>query len=445
MKPFTLTLFLLVHCSLMAETIHDTTYYAANGAIYTITTYVDSRLNRYEEYYSNGDKKYYVTYEFENDTLRKERLFGPKDKEFAYGTYRYHEKGYEYDYFHKAGKKLQSSSYSLWGYLLQTSELRPNGSVYWKATYEYDSLGWLTAENYYGKDATREARGLWSFDSSSSKTIYHYTLEGDSMLVNQYTGEYYDEYKTYYSTSLSLKDSTEVFYKGEKLYCSQFEWNENGYMLGDKHFDKEGKQTSQGSYTFDSTTFTTKYRYNYLENPTVWETITDYRGVTEETNIFYEDTLATNTQYRYNDLLYVDSVLFFNSKKSALAFENYTYYEPFEWVKSYLYAYPNGDTISYVEYNEDGSISKIVATSEKIVSLKQQVSLRTSGKNLHIKQLPALSGTYRIISVRGRELQRGSWEKSTRVIIPVNSLATGCYIFQINTTSQSGSVPFRIP
>lgn len=425
------------------ETTIDTTYYAVNGAIYTISIYDNYQIQKYEEYYSNSNKKYSVDYTYDNDTLRTEILKKANGNEFAYGEYSYSDLGYTYDYFHKSGKKLYTSDYSVYGYLLRQQKLQPNGKVYWRTEYTYDTLGWKTGEKYYGKGEELEAEAIWSYDSTTKITTYHYTLLGDSLLVNQYTGDVYDEYKTFYSSSLTMKDSTQVFYKGDLVYSSHFEWNENGYMTADKHFNSEGEQTSEGTYLFNDEDFTTTYRYHYKSDSTVWETRSDYRGVTEETNIFYGEKLTSTTAYTYNELLYTDSVLYLDQDKNLLAFGKYTYYEPYEWVKTYLYAYPNGDTITYVEYNEDGSISKIVATLAQKTITQKSVTVSQRGKSLTLTNLPGDKGAVTLFSPQGRLLFQKLWKDQSAVSLPTGDLAKGIYIASIQSGERLQNIRLR--
>lgn len=429
---------------LFAETRIDTSYYASNGAIFSISTFEDLRIQHYMEFYSNGDEKYSVDYTYENDTLQKESLKRANGKEFAYGTYSYSELGYSYDYFHTAGKKLYTSDYSVFGYLVGKTKLLPNGKMYWRTEYNYDSLGWLLNEQYFGKKDTLEASGNWSFDSTKNITTYHYTLTGDSLLVNQYTGDVYDEYKTFYSSSLAQKDSTQVFYKGALVYSSHFEWNDNGYMVSDKHFDKEGTQTSTGIYEFNEDDYTTHYHYRYENDSTEWETISDYRGVTLETNIYYGTSLSSQTLFRYNDLLYTDSTLYCDANKEVVAFGKYTYYEPYEWIKTYLYAYPNGDTISYVEYNEDGSVSKVVATDPVMKKQIRSLKIDTKGSTLSLSNLPSDKGNYAITSLQGKVLLQGQWDNGRTCAIPAGTFAQGVYIISLHTDKFHHSAPVRI-
>lgn len=435
---------LIISQLLIAETTSDTSFYPSNGAIKSISTYENYRIQHYIEYYSNGDKKYTVDYSYENDTLRRESLKRANEKEFAYGEYRYSELGYTYDYYHTSGKKLMTSDYSLFGYLVRKTKLLPNGKTYWRTEYTYDSLGWLLDEDYFGKKDTLEATARWSYDSTSKVTTYHYQLRGDSLLVNQYTGDVYDEYKTFYSTSLSQKDSTQVFYNGELVYSSHFEWNEKGYLISDKHFDKEGNRTSTGTYTFNEADYTTHYRYQYESDSTIWETISDYRGVTKETNIYYGKALTSQTAYRYNDLLYTDSTLYYDAEEALLAFGKYTYYEPYEWVKTYLYAYPNGDTISYVEYNEDGSISKIVATDPILHDKIMLLQLTQRGTKLALTNLPASQGTYCLVSLQGKVLQQGKWQQQNQLTLETGGFAQGIYLLHIQTDKLRHTLPVRL-
>lgn len=435
---------LLSISTLFAETVYDTTYFASNGAIHTISTYEEYKIQHYLEFYTNGEEKYSVDYHYENDTLRTESLKRANGKEYAYGEYSYSDQGYTYDYYHNSGKKLYSSDYSSFGYLVQKTKLLPNGKTYWRTEYRYDTLGWLQEELYYGKKENLEATGRWRYDSSSQITTYHYELQDDSILVNQYTGDIYDEYKTFYSSNLSQKDSTQVFYDGEIVYSSHFEWNEKGYMISDKHFDKEGEQTSVGTYSFDGENYTTTYEYEYLSDSTLWETTSDYRGVTEKTTIFYAGKRSSETAYRYNDLLYTDSVLYSNADEELVALGTYTYYEPYEWVKTYLYAYPNGDTISYVEYNEDGSISKIVATEPELNAQLQKLQLTQQGNQIILTNLPGKQGEFRLTSLQGKILHRGEWQQQNSFSLETAAFAQGVYILTIHVGALRHSMPLRI-
>lgn len=439
---FSVLIALTVSRTSAADITYDTTRYSANNEIYSITKYEDLRLAQYNEFYSNGKDKYFVIYYYENDTLRSETVHKPDGAEYAHGNYSYYDDGYIYDYFNSSGDKLSSSSYSLFGYLVRYDKKAPDGTSYWYTNYSYDDVGWLLKEEYFNSAGELDAQGDWSYDSLSGITQYHYTLHGDSLLVNQYTGDLYDEYITYYGNSLTMKDSTVVFYKDERMYSSLFVWDDNGYMTSDIHYGATGELTSQGSYTFNNSDFTTLYEYTYLSDSTVWKTYSDYRGLVEKTDVYYGEKVYSNTQYRYNDLLYVDSVLYYGDSENLLAFDKYSYYEPFEWVKSYLYAGPSGDTISYYEYAMDGTVTESVGISDTHV-LKQGLTLNIKQESnaLIINGLSGRRGEFRLFTINGRVVYSGELNGSDVAEISTEGFAKGYYLLTVKNSGFKQVLP----
>ncbi len=428
------------------EILLDTALYAANGSVYSITKYEDTRVTGYNEFYITGDDKYSISYLYQNDTLRTERLYKADGTEYAYGEYSYTADNYTYSYYSSNGELLTVSTYSAAGLLLRYNKMSPDGTIYWYGEYSYSDVGWLTGEIYYNSQGVNDAEAVWSFDSASGITEYHYTLMGDSLLTNVYTGDVYDEYRTYYSNSLSLKDSTAVFYNGSRVYSSHFLWNENGYMLSDKHYGSGGELTSEGSYSFDNSNFTTTYKYSYVNDNTEWKTVTDYRGLTEKIDVSQDNKLVSSTKYRYNELLYTDSVYYYGVGKELLAIDKYEYYEPYEWVKRYLYAGASGDTIAYYEYAMDGTITHSVVSNPHTVSAKNSVEV-------YIKQLPGSiilsgvdgqKGNYLLCSMSGRVVKSGKILGRSSLTVNTSMFSKGVYLLSIKTPNGSSARPLII-
>lgn len=424
------------------EVTYDTTRYNVNNSILSIAKYEDARITQYNEFFSNGEEKYSVQYHYETDTLRRETLHKPDGTEYAHGTYNYSDKGYIYDYFNSGGDKLSTSTYSPLGYLMRYDKKAPDGSSYWYTDYRYDDIGWLIKEEYYNAAGELDAQGDWSYDSLSGITQYHYTLHGDSLLVNQYTGDVYDEYTTYYSSSLVMKDSTVVRYKNERVYSSEFIWDENGYMTSDIHYGAAGELTSKGTYSFDNSTYTTLYEYAYSSDSTVWKTYSDYRGLVLNTDVFYGEKLYSNTQYRYNELLYVDSVLYYGDNSNLLAFDKYNYYEPYEWVKNYLYAGPAGDTIAYYEYAMDGTVTHSVGiTGTPLVKQGLSVQVKQNSTALVVNGLSNRSGTVKLFKVNGRELFSQDLSGNDMIQISTKGFSSGYYLLAVQTAEMKQVLP----
>ena len=448
MKNFykTTTLLLLLTIFLAAEEItKDTTYYPSNNAIATISTYSDYTIIKYESYYINGELKYYVDYSYQNDTLRTEKLYKANGKEFAYGKYIYTDSNYTYNYYSTDGNKLSSSIYSLYGYLLKYETLTPSEKTAWYNLYGYDSLGWLIEEGYYTSDDSLWAVGEWSYDSSTSITTYHYTLYGDSVLYNQYTGDKYNEYYVYYKNSTSMKDSMDVLYNKNIVYRAHYTWNDNGYMISDKYYDKDGNITAIGNYSFDTTKNKTTYTYSYTEDSTVWETVSDYRGLKEKTDIYYADTLYSTTLYNYDSLFYIDSIYYLNSSKNVAATESYEYYYPYDWTKTYLYSTPTNDTITFYEYDKDGSIIRSVDIKSKSnIIPNTALTIKQLSNTIQISGITKNSGHYQIVTVNGKIIKSVNYSNRTNLSIPINNISKGFYILRISQNKGVKSIPFIV-
>lgn len=436
-KEISLLLIGAAAVSALATPVQDTTFHTTNGNIYTITTYEDSVLSRYDEFYSNGKKKYFINYYHENDTLRKETVHrGVNGREYAYGEYYYSDSGYTYDYYSTTGKQISSSDYSLWGYILEYRKVKPKGTIHWYSTYQYNDEGWLTDQHYFDSEGTLTAEAQWNYDSSSAITTYHYRFNSDSTLYNSYTGDSYDEYFTYYSSSLAMKDSTVVFNDGNRVYKAEYQWNENGYMTADYYYNSSDSLTSEGSYTFNSADYSTKYTYRYVNDSTRWETTSDYRGLDSISEVFSGSTLLYKAESRYNDLLYVDSVIY-SDELSVTGIETYNYHEPYEWIKEYLYRSVNGDTLSYVLYDESGAVISSTPNSSAPV-VKRSKIIRTAA-GLHLSNIQAKS--YSIFSVNGKQIVHRSLNGVQSAVIPTARLARGVYL--LNVQGDVGSEQFR--